>query len=180
MKTIIASILVALATTFTTSAAETVHLFLTANGNDIEGESTQVSLGRANSIEAFAFQSEFFSPTDAGSGRPTGRRTYKPITFTKRIDKSSPLLAKAFVNNETIAGEIRFYRTDSNSGMIEHYYTIELQNARVARVRNWTPSTIDPASVSSPDLEEVSLTFETITWTDEESGNSTTDSTSDS
>jgi type VI protein secretion system component Hcp len=32
---------------------------------------------------------------EAGSGLATGRRTYEPIKFHKRIDKASPLLAKA-------------------------------------------------------------------------------------
>ena len=31
--------------------AETVHLYLKANGADVKGESTQHSLGRENSIE---------------------------------------------------------------------------------------------------------------------------------
>lgn len=34
------------------------------------------------------------SPRDAASGLPTGKRQYQPIIIRKRIDKSSPLLAK--------------------------------------------------------------------------------------
>ena len=36
--------------------AETVHLFLKANGTDIKGESTQTSLGRADSIECVYYE----------------------------------------------------------------------------------------------------------------------------
>ena len=35
------------------------------------------------------------SPRDAASGLPTGKRMHKPITITKTMDKSSPMLAKA-------------------------------------------------------------------------------------
>ena len=34
-------------------------------------------------------------PQDKASGLPTGKRQHKPITITKRIDKATPLLAKA-------------------------------------------------------------------------------------
>ena len=37
--------------------AETVHLYLKANGTAIKGESTQVSLGREDSIECVYFES---------------------------------------------------------------------------------------------------------------------------
>ncbi len=36
--------------------AQTVHLFLKANGKDIKGESTQPSMGRADSIECVSFE----------------------------------------------------------------------------------------------------------------------------
>jgi type VI protein secretion system component Hcp len=35
------------------------------------------------------------SPRDAATGMATGKRMHKPITITKELDKSSPLLAKA-------------------------------------------------------------------------------------
>ncbi|MEM9158163.1 MAG: type VI secretion system tube protein Hcp [Verrucomicrobiota bacterium] len=35
------------------------------------------------------------SPRDAASGKATGKRQHKPVTIVKRIDKASPMLAKA-------------------------------------------------------------------------------------
>lgn len=37
---------------------------------------------------------EINSPRDAASGLPTGKRQHRPITITKEIDKSSPILAR--------------------------------------------------------------------------------------
>ncbi|MCB2047736.1 MAG: type VI secretion system tube protein Hcp [Novosphingobium sp.] len=34
------------------------------------------------------------APRDAASGLPTGKRQHKPMTVTKEVDKSSPMLAK--------------------------------------------------------------------------------------
>jgi len=34
-----------------------------------------------------------------GSGLPTGKRIHKPLIVLKRIDKSTPLLAKALTEN---------------------------------------------------------------------------------
>jgi hypothetical protein len=40
-------------------------------------------------------------PADLGA-QATGRRTYEPIIFRKRVDKTTPLLAKALCNNQVI------------------------------------------------------------------------------
>ena len=90
--------------------AETVHLYLKANGSDIKGESTQTSLGRADSIECLYFEDSVRTARETGSGRATGRRTYEPIVMRKRIDKSSPLLVKALCNNEVVEGIFKFFR----------------------------------------------------------------------
>lgn len=148
----------------TASAAETVHLFLKSNGVAIQGDSTKTSLGRENSIECLYFRDAVRTARDAGSGMATGRRTYEPIVFRKRIDKSTPLLAKALCNNEVIEGVFRFYRPNP-SGQTEMFFTIELKGGRVAGIQRTSPDTIQPASASEPPTEEVSFVFHTITWT---------------
>jgi hypothetical protein len=87
--------------------AETVHLYLKANGTDIKGDSSQTSLGRENSIECVYFEQAVKTAREAGSGMATGRRQYEPLLIRKRIDKSSPLIAKALVENTVIEGEVQ-------------------------------------------------------------------------
>ena len=41
------------------------------------------------------------SPARCGQRLPTGKRQHKPFVITKEIDKSTPLLMNALVNNET-------------------------------------------------------------------------------
>jgi type VI secretion system secreted protein Hcp len=151
--------------------AETVHLYLKANGADIQGESSQTSLGRENSIECVYFESAVKTAREAGSGRATGRRQYEPMLFRKRIDKSSPLLAKALVNNEVIEGVFKFFRPNpTGDGTTEQFYTIAVKQGRVATIKVWSPDSIEPATSTWPQMEEVSFVFHTIQWRYENGG----------
>ncbi len=146
--------------------AQPVHLFLKANGIDIEGESTQVSLGRENSIECLYFEFRGSAPSStSASGRVTGRRRYDPIIFRKIIDKSSPLLMQAFTQNQNIEAEFRFYRPKAATGTTEQFYTIEVSNARIIGVAQYVNETFRPETANDPPLEEIALVFTAITWT---------------
>ena len=151
--------------------AETVHLFLKANGSDVQGESTQTSLEREHSIECVYFSDAVRTAREASTGVASGRRSFEPITLTKRIDKSSPLLAKALCNNENLEGEFRFYRPSPiGDGTTQHFYTVAFKGGRVAHIKRISPLTFDPASSTEPPYEEVGLVFHTIRWTHEPDG----------
>ena len=146
--------------------AETVHLYLKANGTDINGESTQTSLGRENSIECVYFESGVITAREAGSGMATGRRQHQPLLIRKRIDKSTPLIAKALCNNEKIQAKFKFFRpSPTGDGTTQQFYTVELENGRVATQKLVNPDVIVPATATEPPLEEVSFVFHTIEWT---------------
>ena len=146
--------------------AETVHLYLKANGVDVQGQSTQTSLGRENSIECVHLMTSVRTARETGSGMATGRRQHDPIVIVKRIDKSSPLLAKALCLNEVIEGVFKFFRPNpTGDGTTEQFYTIKITKGRVASHKQWVPDTINPASTNAPPLEEVSFVFHSIEWT---------------
>lgn len=146
--------------------AETVHLYLKANGSDVQGESSQTSLGRENSIECVFFESGVRTAREAGSGMATGRRQYEPLLIRKRIDKSTPLIAKSLTENQVIEGVFKFFRPNpTGDGTTEQFYTIKITKGRIASQRQWVPDTIVPASSLEPPLEEVAFVFHTIEWT---------------
>jgi len=146
--------------------AETVHLYLKANGADIKGESTQHSLGREESIECVYYDQSVTTAREAGSGMATGRRQYNPLVIRKRIDKSSPLIAKALTNNEAIEGTFKFFRpSPTGDGTTEQFYTVAIRQGRVATIKQIVPDTLVPATATEPPLEEVSFVFHTISWT---------------
>jgi type VI secretion system secreted protein Hcp len=151
--------------------AETVHLFLKANGADIKGESSQTSLGRADSIEIVEFIHSVKTAREAGSSRATGRRQYEPIVIRKRIDKASPLIAKALVRNEKIEGKFMFFRpSPAGDGTTEQFYTIEIKDGRVASFKQEVEDTIVPASSTLPPMEEIGFVFHSIVWTISDGG----------
>jgi type VI secretion system secreted protein Hcp len=146
--------------------AETVHLFLKANGKDIKGESFQSSLGRADSIECVYFESSMKSAREAASGLATGRRQHDPILVHKRIDKASPLLSKALVNNEGCEGTFKFYRPNpKGDGTTQQFFSVAFKGGRVFSQRLVVFNTLDPDAVNHPPLEEVGFVFTTISWT---------------
>lgn len=146
--------------------AETVHLKLKANGSDIQGESTQTSLGRENTIECISYEQEMKTAREAGTNMVTGRRIYQPLKIVKRIDKSTPLLKKALTDNQKIEGTFLFFRPNpAGDGTTEQFYTVEFAKGNVASIRDIIPTTINANSAGEPPMEEVTFVFKTITWT---------------
>jgi type VI secretion system secreted protein Hcp len=146
--------------------AETVHLYLKANGNDVKGESTQESLGRKDSIECISYEQGVTTAREATTGMVTGRRQYSALTIRKRLDKASPLLVKALVENQKIDGTFKFFRPNpSGDGTTEQFFSVEIKNGHVSAIKQMLPNTIAQATSGEPPQEEVSFVFKDITWT---------------
>lgn len=146
--------------------AETVHLYLKANGADIAGESTQTSLGRENSIECVQMTTAVKTARETGSGLATGRRQYEPIQIRKRIDKSSPLIYKALCENQVVEAVFKFFRPNpTGDGTTEQFYTVGFKKGRISSVKQFVPNCMDPASSNYPPQEDVEFVFHTINWT---------------
>lgn len=77
---------------------------VTLNMNSINKAGINQASKGINQAEAkvHSFALEIISPRDAASGLPTGKRMHKPFVITKEIDKSSPLIARAFYKNDII------------------------------------------------------------------------------
>lgn len=145
----------------TSLGAFNAYLELTINGSAVDGESSLNNMGGidvSRSIECIAFNHEMFATGDAKQNRVHG-----PIKFVKRVDKSSPQLYQGFNDNAPADATFRFFRTDPNSGVTQHYYTINLTNARITGIRHWFPNTTDTIGSFLPQMEEITFTYETIT-----------------
>lgn len=156
--------------------ALSVHLELTADGVKIDGDSTIKSMDRENTIECLSFEDTVQALIDRNTGLPSGKRTYEPIRIVKRLDKSSPLLAKALCNNQAIEGIFRFYRPNPvGDGTTEQHFTVEIQKAGIASIKRISPDVVDPASAKNPVTEEVTFVFKKIRWCYEPDGAEHTD-----
>jgi type VI secretion system secreted protein Hcp len=130
---------------------------------EIKGSVTQA--GREDSIMVIAYNHEVVSPRDAASGLPTGKRQHKPLTVTKEIDKSSPLLMNVLTNNEQITKwELRFWQPSPSGQEVQHY-TIELENASIASIRSEMLNNKYAENMNHKEREHVAFCYQKITWT---------------
>jgi type VI secretion system Hcp family effector len=146
--------------------ADTISLTISGSGTNIPGDHSATSLGRANTIEVVSLEQELFTPFDRATLQPTGRRIYAPLKFSKRLDRATPLLRLALTNNQVVAGNFRWFRPDpAGGGTTEQFFTIAFTEGRITRCTLRLPDTLNTATANLPPLEDIELTFSTITWT---------------
>jgi type VI secretion system secreted protein Hcp len=152
--------------------AQTVHLKLKIDGNDIAGESTIASLERADTIECSSFKYSLVTPREEATAMLTGKRQHKPVKITKRIDQTTPLLLKALCNNEPVNEALfMFYRPSvTGAGVEEKYFTVKLENGFVATISQRSEDAITCGEAAPPMMEEIGFVFQDITWTYEING----------
>jgi type VI secretion system secreted protein Hcp len=121
--------------------------------------------GRKDTIQVFAGGHNIVSPRDPQSGLPTGQRIHKPLTIAKEIDCSSPLLINALTTNENLKEVVLQFWQQDRTGRDSVFYTIRLLNANIADYRLVLSLDSLPAPVPHPELEEISFTYQKITWT---------------
>jgi type VI secretion system secreted protein Hcp len=106
--------------------------------------------GSKTLIDISGFIEGVVSPRDPASGLPTGKRQHKPITITKEIDASSPLLYNACVSNENLTEVvINLYSRGGSTPTT----TVKLTNASCADLEH------------DGQIEKISFTFQKIEWT---------------
>jgi type VI secretion system secreted protein Hcp len=109
-------------------------------------------------IEVHTVEFGVGSPYDVSTGMPTGRRVARPVKITKPLDKSSPLLHTAAVNNEALT--ITFTYVVEGEGH-KPFVTIALTNAMI---RDFNVA----SSYTGSNVESISFTYTKIefTWTE--------------
>ncbi len=146
------------------------NAYLTLRGQkqgDIKGGATKK--GREGSIPLISVAYEVERPLDPASVLPTGKRVHKPITVVKVIDQASPKLLQALVTNEVLtSARIEFWRPVPE--VVSPYFIIVLTNALLAGIA-LAPSGEDVSN----EYEQVQFTFQKISWTYPETGDSAED-----
>ena len=147
-------------------SVETVYLLLKIDGADVVGEVVDREVGLEGAIECLQFEHRGEYRREGAVGNGTGRRSYDPLIVRKRIDRTSPMIWRAFVDPQAnVEAELRFVRPDvQRNNRMEHFYTIHIENARVTMVRQFVPDKLLTASNSALPQEEVGFIFERITW----------------
>ena len=149
--------------------AESIALYLKINGADVQGESSiekSAGVDRGKSIEVLGFQVEAMTPRDVATGRSSvSSRQLLPITITKKIDKSSPLVLQALCQNQTVEGEFKFFRANPDTGSLEHFFTVKFEHGRVTQVKEVVHDIFDQKYMNYAPVETWSFSYGKITWT---------------
>jgi type VI secretion system secreted protein Hcp len=158
--------------------AEPVYAKIKINGQDIKGESTVTSLERADTIECTRLWWAVETPREGASAQITGRRLFRPLTITKRVDKSSPVLFKALCRNEKVDDALfMFFRANpTGNGEEQKYMTIELVDGYVTSLETVSEDATRSHSEQPTAMEDVKFVFKKITVTYTDGGITHTDS----
>jgi type VI secretion system secreted protein Hcp len=136
---------------------------------DIKGSVTQK--GREGSILVYAFSHDLVVPRDPASGQASGKRMHKPVTITKDVDKSTPLLYQALIANENLPEwELQFWQTTTSTGGEQQYYTVSLANSSISSIGQRMANNKDPNVTRYEVYEEIAFTYQRITWTWKDGG----------
>jgi type VI secretion system secreted protein Hcp len=109
---------------------------------------TGAKQGAFSTIALTGLEHEISSPRDPASGLPTGKRQHKPITITKELDRTTPLLLNALLTNEALTSVL--IGLERNGQQVA---TIKLTNASVSNY------------VTHGLTERWSFTYQKIEWT---------------
>lgn len=87
------------------------------------------------------------SPFDLLTGIPTGQRQHQPLTIIHALDRATPKLFFAAVNNENLTSvQCSFINTSMGRGGSQ-YFRISLENARIVDMA-LTPSSVNGVMAS--------------------------------
>lgn len=94
---------------------------------------------------------------DSHTGKSHSPRKHEPFTIMKPIDQATPILFQSCANGKVlIEARIDLYRIDEE-GIEENYFSYLLDNVRIISI-----SPIIDALSNMPDMEVISLSFETL------------------
>lgn len=132
-----------------------------AQGLISAGCSTQDSIGNKCQAEhADEIMVLSYSHNMANIGN-INKPIHSPITITKNIDKSSPLLAQALESREEITCSISFYRV-SSFGFLEKFYTVELKGGFIADLTIEMPHVV--LQNDAEPQEHLAIRYRDIIW----------------
>ena len=113
--------------------------------------------GHERASVGLAYSHEIKSPRDAASGQATGKRQHQPVTFVKEWGAATPQLYRALVTNEVLKTVLfEFLQPVKGEGK-KVYFTVLLTNAHIVG--------IEQHAEGGTELEEISFTYQKITWT---------------
>jgi type VI secretion system Hcp family effector len=154
--------------------AMNIYANVQLNGTAITGDVSVPTVGgldiSQHYIEIHGFHYDIGFNLATQNHRSPGIRVYGPIVFTKRIDRSSPLLLQAHMTNASVTAAFRFFRVNPQSRQPVAYHVVEVQSGRIAGVRTEALNNLTADGRSMPELERITVVYRDLIVRDLPSG----------
>jgi type VI secretion system Hcp family effector len=145
----------------TTFPAQNVHGYAEmrdSGGNLIKGSNDRFDDGRGEWVEVLQFDHSINNEVDPQTGDLRGIRQHQPFTFMKPFDPATPLLAQTLTNGETLQ-EVKLHWHDGEG---TEFFTHTLSNVKISGIESGNS---EIRTFGSMPREEITMVYETITWT---------------
>ena len=136
-------------------------LWLEADGKHIRGQSKDTR--HLGWIDVLSFERNVKPPSKSGSATLTGERRSPPITITKRIDSSTPLLFQAFGQGQVVVGVCELWKSPVAKESGPHT-VVKFEGGQVISIQRTKRTKSELISTSDPLVEDVSFVFSKTTW----------------
>jgi type VI secretion system secreted protein Hcp len=111
------------------------------------------------------FSHQVYKPFDTETNMLQGVRRMSEFVVVKEIDRLTPQLYEIVCKGRNCKEvTLILYRTNEDKGDEEEYFHYILKDAKVISVKDFMPSTKDPASENMGHLEEVKFLAKSFTW----------------
>ncbi len=136
----------------------------TATGGVMKGESADNGIvgKHAGEIEVMSWSWGMEAPTDAASGKASGKRQFKRLRIVKNVDLASPALMSALSNNANIKEAILTARNSAPGGAHVEFLVIKISNGRIVKYDIEYP---DPDTRAAREVVEFAYQKIDITYT---------------
>jgi type VI secretion system Hcp family effector len=136
-----------------------IYVQLAINGQPLSGSVSIATMGgvdvSVNHIEAHGFYHELV----ALSGDRGVMLKPAPITFTKRIDNTTPRLMQAWAQGQTIDAAFKFFDRHPDDGSVRPLQVYVVQQGTITAVRTEMMSNLLADGANAPVLERVTVAY---------------------
>ena len=147
------------------SSSEALEAYLAIQGTSqgvIHGDSKVKAAPGAIVVQAIGLGLSIPVTTIPGGGTAVGRASAEPFKIAKFPDKASPKLLLAALTSETLKLDLTWFGTDLAGAPVAKTFSITLEGAIITGLE-----TSGATTVANGVTEEISFTFNKITFRDE-------------
>jgi type VI secretion system secreted protein Hcp len=146
--------------------AMNIYANIKLNGTDVTGDVSVSAVGgitvSQDHIEVHGFHHDLSIVQSPESHRASSNRVQAPIVFTKRIDRSSPQLFQAWLQNQQVDAVFKFFRMDPQTRRPGLFHVIEAGRGRLVGVRTEVLNNLTPDGGPMPELERITVVYHSI------------------